>query len=249
MENYVETAYSDWIYQPHIREKVAHKTFLEEGPIVLNRLENEEYLQSPLFRQVLHLCETVRNAGSVKLTAIGNLPLKIVREVYKLGVSDSYYEKYPTKLTTENDSITVQTARLVAEMGGLVKIRGKALSITVKGKKCLGNYPLLMESILVTYGHKLSWGYFDGYENKMVGQYGFGLSLLLLANYGNETRDSKFYSERYLFYNQRLSWYEKAHHAYTVRTLARFLTYLGLVNYKEERKYMLEEHETVSKSD
>lgn len=71
MENYIETVLSEWIYQPHIREKIINKTFLEEGPIVLNKLADEEYLQSPLFRQVLHLCKTVSNAGSLKLTATG----------------------------------------------------------------------------------------------------------------------------------------------------------------------------------
>ena len=249
MENYIESVLSEWIYQPHIREKIINKTFLEEGPIVLNKLADEEYLQSPLFRQVLHLCKTVSNAGSLKLTATGNLPVKVVREIYKLGILDSYYEKYPTRLTTENISITVQTARLVAELGGLIKKRGKALSLTTKGIKRLYNYPLLMESILISYGHKLSWGYFDRYENKMIGQYGFGLTLLLLAHYGNETRDSKFYSERYFYHNQRLEREERAHRCYTIRTFDRFLTNLGLVNYKEELEYTLDAYETVSKSD
>lgn len=248
MREYIDAFLADWLYQPHILEKINHKTFLEEGPIVLNKIDDQEYLQSPLFLQVLRLCETVRDAGKLKLTATGNLPIKVVRELYKLNVLDSYFEKYPTRLRMESNSITVQTARFIAEMGGLLKKQHNSLTLTKKGVKSLHNYHLLMETILVTYGYKLSWGYFDGYENKLVGQYGFGLSLLLLAYYGDKERDSKFYSQRYLYHNQRLERYEKAHSCYALRTFERFLLFMGLVNYKVVNKYMPDASETVSRT-
>ncbi len=248
MKEYINAFLADWLYQPHIFEKICHKTFLEEGPIVLNKAADQEYMQSPLFQQVLLLCETVRDAGKLKLTATGNLPLKVVQQLYKLNVLEPYFEKYPSRLRMEPDSITVHTARLIAEMGGLVKKRHNCFTLTLKGLKSLDNYHLLMETILVAYGYKLSWAYFDGFDNSQIGQYGFGLSLLLLAYYGDKERDSKFYSERYLYHNQRFELYEKAHRCYTVRTFRRFLLFMGLMNYKAVNDYMPDAYDIVSKT-
>ena len=113
-----------WLLQPHIMDNIIHNTFIADGPIRLNRLSAEDYLAIPIFRQVEFLCTIVKNEGTVKLTATGNLPLRVVTEMYELGVPFYYYEKYPTRLRKETDSWTVHFARLVAEMGGLAKKRG-----------------------------------------------------------------------------------------------------------------------------
>lgn len=249
MKEYINECLEDWFYQSHIFEKVSHMVFLEDNPIVLKKTADTDYLQSPLFRQVLSLCETVRDAGTLKLTAIGNLPLKVVHQNYKLGVLDKYFEKNISRIRKESDSITVHTARLVAEMGGLIKKQKKSLVITSKGLRCIKYYPLLMESILATYGQKLSWAYFDGYKNPQIGQYGFGLSILLLAKFGDKERDSKFYSERYFYHNQRLEREEGAYRCYSLRTFVRFLFFLGLVNIKQENQYTPNESLTILKSD
>ncbi len=248
MKEYVDTTLSDWLYQPHILELIEHKTFLEEGPIVLKRVDDEDYMQIPLFRQVVYLCETVRAAKPLKLTAAGNLPRAVVHGIYKLGIPEYYFEENIARLRKETDWYTVPLTRYLAEMGGLIKKRSNALTLTKEGERVLKDRHLLLKSILVTFGYKFSWAYFDLFENRWLGQRGFGLSLLLMADYGNEPRDSRFYSERYFYHNSHASIDKYAHLCYTVRTLARFMQNLGLITYDEKHRFAEQEQITVAKT-
>ena len=103
----IDMVMSDWLYRPHIRERIENKTFLENGPIVLNRIGDEEYMEIPLFRQIYFICELIVNEGPLKLTLTGNLPQKVVFKMYSLGVPFYYYEKFPNKLKKETDSLAV----------------------------------------------------------------------------------------------------------------------------------------------
>ena len=246
---YIDAIETDWIYQPHIFERIETKTFIEDGPVILNRLSDEEYMQIPVFRQVLALCEFIQNEGSVKLTATGNLPQRVVFQMYSLGIPDSYYTKYPEKLKKETDSFTVRLARSLAEVGSLVRKKNKSLFLTRMGEVLLKDKHLLLKHILITFGHKLSWGYFDGFENKQIGQRCFGLSLLLMADYGNVPRESVFYSEKYFYRFQLLSYRERAQHCYIFRTFERFMLNLGLVDFNNKRAILFGDNEIVRKTD
>lgn len=248
MKEYIDAILADWLYQPHIMELIEHKTFLEDGPIRLRRLDNEEYIQIPLFRQVAYLCETVGAAKALKLTAIGNLPRAVVHEIYKLGIRESYFDKDMARLRKETDWYTVPLTRLLAEMGGLVKKRGNALSLTKKGERALKDRHVLLKNILATFGHKLSWAYFDRYEDRVLGQLGFGLSLLLMADYGNRPRDSRFYAERYFYHNPRQGRSEYAQRSYETRTFERFMQNLGLITYQEKHRFTEEWQVIVAKT-
>jgi len=249
LKAYLVATETDWIYQPHIFDRIESKTFIEDGPVILNRLSDEEYMQIPVFRQVLSLCEIIHNEGSVKLTATGNLPLRVVLQMYSLGIPASYYTKYPHKLRKETDSYSVSLARSIAEVGSLVRKKNKALFLTRKGELLIKDKHLLLKHILVTFGYKLSWGYFDGYENKQIGQRCFGLSLLLMADYGDVPRESGFYSEKYFYHFSLLSYYERAHRCYILRTFERFMQDLGLVNFNNKRVILFDDKEIVTKTD
>ncbi|MDD2642682.1 MAG: plasmid pRiA4b ORF-3 family protein [Bacteroidales bacterium] len=248
LKKYIDTTLSDWLYQPHILEMIEHKTFLENGPIVLNRIDNEDYMQIPLFRQVAYLCETVRVAEKLKLTTTGTLPRALVHGIYRLGIPVHYFEENIARLRTENNWYTVPLTRLLAEMGGLIKKRNNALTLTKEGEKMLKDRHLLLKSILVTFAYKLSWAYFDLYDNRSLGQWGFGLSLLLMADYGNKPRDSRFYSERYLYHNSHASFDKYAQACYTTRTLERFMHNLGLITFEERNRAYQEEQIIVAKT-
>ncbi|HOD55827.1 MAG TPA: hypothetical protein PKH55_00640 [Bacteroidales bacterium] len=248
MKEYIDFTLKDWLYQAHIMEVIEHKTFLEDGPIVLKRIDNEDYMQIPLFRQVSSLCQTVREAKTLKLTATGNLPRAVVHGIYKLGILDHYFEENIARLRTENDWYTVPLTRLLAEMGGLIKKRSNALMLTKQGEKVLKDRHLLLKSILITFGHKLSWAYFDLFEDRSLGQQNFGLSLLLMADYGNQPRDARFYSERYFYHNSHGSSSRYAQHCYNTRTLDRFMQNLGLITYDKTHRFGEQEQVTVAKT-
>ena len=234
----IDMVMSDWLYRPHIRERIENKTFLENGPIVLNRIGDEEYMEIPLFRQIYFLCELIVNEGPLKLTLTGNLPQKVVFKMYSLGVPFYYYEKFPNKLKKETDSLAVHLARVLAEHSGLVKKKAKLLVITKKGEMAMKNRPLLLKTLLVALGYKLSWGCFDGYEDKMIGQQGFGQSLLMLARYGATPQLSSFYSERYFYHYHLQSFSEFPQSCYAHRTFTIFLHNLGLISISDEKKYI-----------
>ncbi|MDD2497817.1 MAG: plasmid pRiA4b ORF-3 family protein [Desulfitobacteriaceae bacterium] len=248
MKEYIDFTLSDWLYQAHIMEVIEHKTFLEDGPIVLKRIDNEDYMQIPLFRQVAFLCQTVREAKTLKLTTTGNLPRAVVQGIYKLGIPDHYFEENIARLRTENSWYTVPLTRLLAEMGGLIKKRNNALILTKEGEKVLKDRHLLLKSILITFGHKLNWAYFDLYEDRSLGQRNFGLSLLLMADYGNQPREARFYSERYFYSNSHGSSSKYAQYCYNTRTLDRFMQNLGLITYDRKHRFGEQEQTTVAKT-
>ena len=103
-----------------ISRLIEHKTFLEDGPIVLKRIDDEDYMQIPLFRQVAYLCETIGAAKALKLTAIGNLPRAVVHEIY----NSAYRNLILTKIwhgCGGNRWYTVPLTRLWQKWAGLLK--------------------------------------------------------------------------------------------------------------------------------
>ena len=128
IKEYIDTTLSDWLYQPHILEMIEHKTFLENGPIVLNRIDNEDYMQIPLFRQVAYLCETVRAAEKLKLTTAEILPRALLHGIYRFVIPVHYFEENIARLRMENGWYTVSLTRLLAEIGGPIKKRSNALT-------------------------------------------------------------------------------------------------------------------------
>ena len=238
MKTYIDMVMSDWLYRPHIRERIENKIFIEDGPIVLNRLRDEEYMEIPLFGQIYCLCEFILNEGHIKLTSVGNLPQKVVFKMYSLGVPDRYYEKYPNKLKKETDSFSVHLARLLAELSGLLRKKSNSLYLTKKGEKAMNDRHLLLKTILQTFVYKLNWGYFDGYEDKMIGQEGFDLTLLLIASDGASPRLSRYYSDRYFYHFEFSGLNEYSHSCFAVRTFRTFLQNLGLISFSENKNYI-----------
>ena len=233
IKEYIDTTLSDWLYQPHILEMIENKTFLEDGPIVLKRIDNEDYMQIPLFRQVAYLCETVRAAEKLKLTTAEILPRALLHGIYRFVIPVHYFEENIARLRTENGWYTVSLTRLLAEIGGPIKKRSNALTLTKEGERALKDRHLLLKSISVAFGHKLSWAYFDLYENRSLGQWGFGLSLLLMADYGNEPRDSRLHMFRkkgveYTFkYQSDNSWDEEDYVDYSGMKISDLITDCG----------------------
>jgi hypothetical protein len=69
----------------------------------------------------------------LKLTPKGNLPLKVVKEMYEAGIRDWYFEEYPRQRIQEDEARFVRMARDLATKAGIVRKRNNALVMTRKG--------------------------------------------------------------------------------------------------------------------
>jgi len=233
-----------------VTKNIVEKTFRPSGSINLMRLTEEDYKEIPILQQVISLCGFLREEGSVKLTATGNLPLRIVSAMESIGVKDWYYEKYPNKLRKETDSMSVRIARLLTEFSGIARKRSNKLSLTKSGEKIILDNHKLLGAIIEAYVYKLCIGSFDGYGNFRIGQYGIGLTLMLVDRFGDEPRDSIFYADRYFDVFPYLCEGRSTANCYALRSFDRFMFYLGLVNVKEDRGSLLvESRKTITRTD
>jgi len=87
---------------------------------------NKEQIDVPILKQVDLLLEAVGDKG-LKLTAKGNLPTKVVKEITLCcpTLSDGQFLKY-TKRFLEEEQVSVMRARIVCEVGKMLKVsKGK----------------------------------------------------------------------------------------------------------------------------
>lgn len=118
----------------HFFERVVATAFYPEGMIRLNVLDEKDFEEVPVLRQVLCLCRFIHDEnGRLKLTPKGNLPLKVVKEMYEAGIRDWYFEEYPRQRIQEDEARFVRMARDLATKAGIVRKRNNALVMTRKG--------------------------------------------------------------------------------------------------------------------
>ena len=222
-------------YSPAEMQVILYNFFTPTCVVQLRRLSTDDYLKIPLLNQIKFLYHIIKENGGLKLTKKGNLPTKIVAEIYKQGyLKDDFIESGISKLYKEEQVQTIVLTRILLELSNLVKKRNNILSATKKGNELMNNNYLLFQHLLEIFSSKFNWGYFDGYENEEIGQIGFGFTLLLLNKYGKKKRNTYFYAKKYIkafgFKNKPDSDFsDDLSSAYSLRTFDRFLDYLGLI--------------------
>ena len=245
-------------YSPFEMHHILYFTFESNSPIVLHKLTDSDYNESPMFNLIKYYLDLVKNKGEIKLTAKGFLPTKVVQEIYNQGFLEEYqFSSGISKLYKESDSLTVNLTRLLSELAGLTKKRNGKISLTKNGEKTATDNQKLFELIFKTMTQKFSWAYYDGYEDEQIGQFGYGFSLILLAKYGAEKRLDYFYSEKYLkafpqFSETIIPTYgtaeQYAGNCYSIRTFERFMNYFGLVEFEKQGR-MLERKKLIIKTE
>jgi len=144
-------------------------------------------------------------------------------------LSDADYSKIP---------LLNQIHHLIT-LTGIVKKRNNKFSLTKQGKSLLSNMPELLKNLLITFGLKFNWAYFDGYGENNIGQLGFAFSLILLKKYGADPRPESFYADKYFnafpqlidsSIQPRFGTLQKyVNRCYSLRTFERFIDYFGLI--------------------
>ena len=232
-------------YSPLEMQFILYDTFGNNSPI---QLSDTDFKKIPLLNQIKYLLQLVNDSVELKLTKKGFLPTKIVSDIYNQKfIKDELIESGISKLYKETDSRSINLTRILLELSGLVKKRNNKLSLTKKGNTEFNDNHKLLKSIILTFGTKFNWAYYDGYGENEIGQLGFGFSLILLSKYGSEKRLDSFYGEKYLdafpmliehvepskFDTKEKQFYK----CYSLRTFDRFLDYFGLIKIDSENKW------------
>ena len=235
-------------YSPDEMQFILYETFENNSPIQLNKLTESDYKKIPILNQIKYLAELIHKHGELTLTAKGYLPPKIVTDVYEQGfMKDHFIESGISKLKKELDSDTIILPNVLLNIGGIIKKRNNKLSLTKNGEKILTDNHKLLRHIFSVFGSKFNWGYFDRYSNDIIGQFGFGFTLILLSKYGGTKQLDTFYADKYfkafpmLIDHSNKPTYgtseSNASYCYSFRTFDRFLDYFGLIKIEKAKKW------------
>jgi hypothetical protein len=239
-------------YSPVEMNHILYKTFEPGSPIALNVLTEADLAKSPILNLVSYLLDILKDAGEIKLTVKGCLPVKVVQDIYNQGFMPEYYiSKGFIKLNREGNSLSVHLTRVLAQTAGLTKQRNGKLSLTNLGERLSANKKELFFQLFISFVYKLNWETFYRFDSRFCGQFGFGFSLILLAKYGSEERLDKFYSEKFFcafpqLGSGLLNWEQHSFYSFGMFDLC--LNYLGLVNI-ETRRMQIDMIKYITKTD
>ncbi|MFA5650560.1 MAG: hypothetical protein WC914_05410 [Proteiniphilum sp.] len=233
-------------YSPTEMHYILHDLFGKNCPVQLADFNDEDCDSVSLFRQVKKLLEMIEKEENLKLTQIGNLPPRIVKEVYLEGASEPHIQSGIIKLRREKDSVSVQMARIAVELMRVVKKRNNILSLTKKGKELMKSDSLLLSTMLTTMFTIYNPAYFDSYSSENIGVVGLGFNLVLLHKYGKKAQRDTFYSDKYFrafpsLVEEVIERYRPreatAAHCYIRRVFDVLFYHLGLVTIDESDRF------------
>ena len=109
-----------------------YDTFGDKSPVQFrDDIDDKTLDQIPLFKIVEDYLKIIQRDKHIKLTPLGALPKKVMVELYdKRFLLDEHIESGITKLWKEDDCIAIRSARLTAEIAGLVKKVSGKLTLT-----------------------------------------------------------------------------------------------------------------------
>ena len=153
---------------------ILYKPF--DSPDVLTFPKTVEGADAPILSLFLLLADGIGETG-VKLTATGNLPRNLCREVAQIHLGEDGYLKRTEfcGINKETDFYDFHVMRLVAGLAKLTrKYKGKIL-LTNKAVKLLEaeQYGELYMHLFKAYTTEFNWGYWDAYSELQIIQMAF----------------------------------------------------------------------------
>ena len=228
---------------PNEFHRLLYEPFANESPLQFKKdVDNATLDQIPFFRIAEEFVKLVQREKQIKLTPLGAFPKKMMVELYAHKfILDEHIESGLIKLWKEADCISVLTAGITVQHAKLVNRSSGKLSITKKGKHLLlpENRLEFFKSIFSAFTIQFNWCYNDGHPSVPFPQFGFAYSMYLVDQFGDEERQSMFYSNQYFLalpmflehFNPTYFSSAEVHFnsCYKLRTFDRFLEWFGLV--------------------
>lgn len=157
-------------------------------------------IEAPMLALFRVIADAARERG-IKLTARGNLPLRLVKAGDAwLQDDDGLPRPRIGGVSTERDVPEFHYVRLVAELAGLLRKSRGYLYLTRRAEKMLDrdDHAALYARLFTAFCRKFNWAYGDGFGALPIVQHSFGFTLYLLHRHGGDWRDAAFYEERFL---------------------------------------------------
>ena len=199
--------------------------------------------QVPFLRLTEAFLRVLQREAPLRLTPLGALPRKYLRELYALGfIREEGLETGLFTLSREIDSLALTTLHQTTRLAGLARLVRGQLLLTKTGGQLVdpAQRPALWALVLDTFTRRFPWASHDGYPSETVGQTGWAYSVYLLARFGQQPHPVHFYAAHYQrafpfvlaeftdpAYRTPL---EQLAHCYGVRTFERGLNWLGLLD-------------------
>ena len=228
-----------------------YDTFGDKSPVQFrDDIDDKTLDQIPLFKIVEDYLKIIQRDKHIKLTPLGSLPKKVMVELYdKRFLLDEHIESGITKLWKEDDCIAIRSARLTAEIAGLVKKVSGKLTLTRTVTKLLetNNRLQIFRRFFQAFTNKFLWSFNDGYPEQPIGQLGWAFSLILLDRFGDQPQTVEYYADKYLrafpkfitFFQPDYSTPERQFfRCYGVRTFDRFFLWFGFVTVDKQKIFI-----------
>ena len=228
-----------------------HEPFSSNAILQFNKAMDQHLEQVPLFKLSELLLAEIRDAGKLKLTTKGNLPVRVCELLFNQQLIKWKYIKYVSRVREEEVPYLGPLKFYLIEEG-IVKKRNNTLSLTKNGEKLMeGSQTARFTSLFFFFAKRFNWVNFYSLEdNGKYGQLGWAYSLVLLGKYGDKVRDSEFYSFKLMqaFEKEMLDHSETKeqqdniqtyHRAYAIRFFESFASWFGLVNIERKRNPQL----------
>ncbi|WP_432712662.1 hypothetical protein [Pedobacter sp.] len=234
---------------PEQMEGLLYKPFAP-GVILQFREGMESHINKcPFFKLSELLLQEIKEAGKLKLTIRGNLPVRICELLYNQNLIHWPYMEL-VKRILEEDVPYLWPLKEYLLVEGIVKKRHNILSFTKNGEKLLqepeSNRFIKIFNFMANRFH---WcNFYELYDDGRYGQLGWAYSLVLLSKYGDKPQKSEFYSLKLMQAFEKELWdahqkgnHDKAlqayHRAYEFRFFENFANWFGLVNIERNRDY------------
>ncbi len=222
------------------------------GGLLQFRKGMDTYLdQIPLFKLSEMLLNEIQNSGNLKLTVKGNLPVRVCELLCSQNLIKWEFMKYIKRIREEEIPYLWPLKQYLLDQG-IIKKRNNTLSLTGNGKKFMEEPKAIRFTQLFTFfTNRFHWGNFYGLQDDgKCGRLGWAYSLVLLSKYGNEARESEFYSVKLIRAFEKELWeihqagkkgkaIEDQHRAYAARFFECFAYWFGLVNIERKRDYSI----------
>ena len=219
-----------------------HELLIFELPVAFNlEIGNEKTAVTHLPKLYCDFLRILEERGPVKTTAKGNLPAKLVMELFEQGYDHLHARFRYDRVRKEEDAWFISELHYLGRTAGLITKRKGQIGLTKKGEKALKssateNY----FAFLRDYVFSFNMGYERGCEP--LPAFLIKYLFLLLAKYGRHEREVEFYSNRLIqIYPLLLDSFEpeeKSRRQFDqslFRTMEGFLAEFGLVEPRRVR--------------